>query len=114
MVRKKTKNIKKTIKIPKIQPKTGDLVYCHCVGDKYGWFMDRMAIVTSLSANEKDAYCKLYILDTQKSIHINPSDFVETKVEIVSDYTIKQIDELKERCVNISKILDLDQAFKRG
>jgi hypothetical protein len=114
MVKKKSQNKKKPVKIPKMQPKQGDLVYCHCVGDKYGWFMDRMAIVTELNTEEKDDYYKVYILDTQKSIFVNPNDFVETKVEIVSDYTIKQIDELKERRVNINKILNLDQVSERG
>ena len=117
MVKKKSQKVKKARRISEIRPKTGDLVYCHCVGNQYGWFMDRLGLVTSLNVEEvgerSESYT-LYMLDNQKTVYINPTDFVETKVEIVSDYTKAQIEELKEKRIKINKILEIDDAFKRG
>jgi hypothetical protein len=114
MVKKKSVKKKRTRTYSSMRPKTGDLVYCHCVGDKYGWFMDRMGLVTELNLDDPDEFYTLYMLDNQKTVYINPTDFVETKVEIVSDYTSDQIEELKERRIKINKILEIDDAFKRG
>jgi len=73
-----------------------------------------MGLITEKNKSETSDYYTVYMLDTQKSVFVNPNDFVETKVEVVSGYTKEQIDELKERRANVENMLgNMDKTFLR-
>ena len=90
------KTLKSKIK-PKKAPKTGDLVYCHCIGSKLGWYINKIGLVLTDNTkikNENFRY-KIYVLDEARSLYASVEEFRKDSIEVISDYSPAQISKLK-------------------
>ncbi len=104
------KTTKPNIKLKKA-PIAGDLVYCHCIGSKMGWYLNKIGLVLKedvKTKNEKFRY-KIYMLDEARSLYASADDFQKDSIEVISGYSADQISNLKESIVRI----ETDLAFER-
>ena len=84
---------------------TGDLLYCHAVGNKYGWFLNQLAVVLDVNVT-KESY-RIYLHANGRYLDIQNNDFTTGNVEVISGAncdTIKQrmykTDIMKQQFVN--------------
>jgi len=70
---------------------TGDLLFCHAVGNKYGWYLNQLAVVIATD-DVRQRYI-IYMSTNRKHMTIQDSDFTSGNVEVISganDTTIKK------------------------
>jgi len=60
----------------------GDLLFCHAVGNKYGWYLNQIAVV--IDVNAENRRYMIYMSTNGKKMCIKESDFVSGNVEIIS------------------------------
>lgn len=109
-------------------PQPGDLVYCHCVGSKYGWYLDQIGIIAKekvahrVSKTSKrpilqsevvmaELFAKIYniyLTKLNKTIEVDYHAFETGEVEVITNFTQEEMDDLNARKVNLSKYVDLD------
>ena len=68
---------------------TGDLIFCHAVGSKYGWYLNQLALVVYSAPNPIDTNpanyeFKLYLFNHSDYQTIQSKDFDIGNVEIIS------------------------------
>ena len=68
---------------------TGDLIYCHAVGSKYGWYLNQLALVVHsgpnpIKTNPGNYEFKLYLFNHNDYQIIQSKDFDIGNVEIIS------------------------------
>lgn len=61
---------------------TGDLLYCHAVGNKYGWYLNQLAVVINTDSDKKQY--TIHMSETGKHMYIKDSDFATGNVEVIS------------------------------
>ena len=108
MPQKKTPKAK--IKLKKT-PIAGDLVYCHCIGSKLGWYLNKVGLVLKENikeTNDRFRY-EIYVLDEARFMHASADDFAKNSIEVITNYSIDQISNLKESIIRI----DTDTALER-
>jgi len=82
----------------------GDLIFCHAVGGKYGWYLNQVAVV--LAANPtKDVYT-LYLTQHKKRFIVKGEEFHNGSVELISSVTgySKKIRAVDETVSNVTRI----------
>jgi|TARA_R110000787_G_scaffold2353_3_gene9347 hypothetical protein len=119
-------------KIPIPKPKIGDLVFCHCIGSKYGWFLNQQGIVIGEKTNHyvtkrkkdgsyasrslgghkriADSFAKSYkilLIGLEKRIVVDYISFENGDIEIISDYDHEEVQELKEKTSQMKKMSDI-------
>ena len=67
----------------------GDLIFCHAIGSKYGWYLNQIAIVVScvqnpLKEDPSNYEFKLYVFSYRDYQLIQSKDFEKGNVEIIS------------------------------
>ena len=97
---------KKTVKAkikPKKVPTAGDLVYCHCIGSKMGWYLNKVGLVINENTKPKNENFRyqIYVLDEARSLYASADDFQKDSIEIISGYSREQISNLKENIIRI-------------
>jgi len=70
-------------------PKIGDMVYCHAVGSKYGWYIDQLGIIlditnVALCGSQADAQYKIWLNDQQRVQLVEHRDFTIGNIEVVT------------------------------
>jgi len=96
------------------EPNIGDLVYCHAVGSKYGWYLNKLAIVVGYIAkpteeDHSNFEYKIYLPEFKQFDNIESHEFKKGNVEIIAkaNGTIysRKISEIEElaRKINNSK-----------
>lgn len=68
---------------------TGDLLFCHAVGSKYGWYLNQLALIIDTQANPIDNNpanyeFKLYLFNHKEYKYIQSKDFDVGNVEVIS------------------------------
>jgi len=61
---------------------TGDLLFCHAVGNKYGWYLNQIAVVIAVDVH-MPCYI-IYMSANGKKLRIKDSDFLTGNVEVIS------------------------------
>jgi len=61
---------------------TGDLLFCHAVGNKYGWYLNQIAVV--IAVEEAAQRYIIYMSANGKKMRIKDSDFLTGNVEVIS------------------------------
>lgn len=67
----------------------GDLIFCHAVGSKYGWYLNQLALVIEsgpnpIKDNPANYEFKLYLFNHKDYQQIQSKDFDIGNVEIIS------------------------------
>jgi hypothetical protein len=114
----------KTKKQP--EPQLGDLVYCHCVGSKYGWYLDQLGIIATektshhvnMSQTKRsiapkppmpELFAKVYDIYLTKlkiTVCVDYHAFENGDLEIISKYTREQVVDLTARKADLSALID--------
>ena len=68
---------------------TGDLIFCHAVGSKYGWYLNQIALVTSRKRNPIDLNpanyeFRLYVFSFKDYQTVQSEDFEKGNVEVIA------------------------------
>jgi len=89
---------------------TGDLIFCHAVGSKYGWYLNQLAIVVDsgpepIKDNPANYMFKLYLFSHDDYQVIQTKDFDIGNVEIISRKNGKKAD--VDRLRTLSRIARL-------
>ena len=104
------KTTKPNIKLKKA-PIAGDLVYCHCIGSKMGWYLNKVGLVLKENikeTNDRFRY-EIYVLDEARFMHASAEDFQKDSIEVISGYSADQISNLKESIMRIETDVALER-----
>jgi len=119
---------------PPVAPIVGDLVYCHCIGSIYGWYLDEVGIVVDhqtshyvgasdkLQCRKRDRvpidkkYVELfaqqydiYLPTFQKTLKVEYNAFENGDLEIITQYKREDVATLVTRTKRANKLLDIDK-----
>lgn len=74
--------------IVRSEPKEGDLVYCHAVGSKYGWYINQLGVILECIAkpqpedpNNKEY--KIWLMEHKRAQIVETRDFKVGNLEVV-------------------------------
>jgi len=96
------------------EPNIGDLVYCHAIGSKYGWYLNQVAIVVGYISkptkeDKSNFEYKIYLPSTQYYDNVDSQEFKKGNIEIIAKANgtiysrkISEIEELTKK-LNRSK-----------
>ena len=94
------------------EPTIGDLIYCHAIGSKYGWYLNQIAIVVGYNSkptetNLSNFEYKIYLPGFKKFDNIDSREFKKGNAEIIAKANgtiysrkISDIEELTNRLNN--------------
>jgi hypothetical protein len=106
-------------------PKVGDLVYCHCVGSQYGWYLNQAGLIVeeltrhyvtktkSPLQGEKtvtDLFAKaykIYLTDVKKTVIADYTTFDCGDIEIITGYNKNQVKEIGQVSDKLKKIYNI-------
>ena len=95
------------------EPAVGDLIYCHSIGSKYGWYLNQVAIVVNYASNPTELdpsnfKYNIYLPEFRKYYDVTSKDFENGNTEIISKIN---------GSMSTAKLKDLSQRislYKRG
>jgi hypothetical protein len=118
---------------PPVAPIVGDLVYCHCIGSIYGWYLDEVGIVVAhqtshyVGANQKNQCRKadrlpndkkyvelfaqqydIYLPTFQKTLKAEYNAFENGDVEIITKYKTADVAALMNKTKRVNNMLGID------
>tara|TARA_Y100001963_G_C6539212_1_gene334733 strand:+ start:140 stop:454 length:315 start_codon:yes stop_codon:yes gene_type:complete len=84
----------------------GDLIFCHAIGSKYGWYLNQLGLVVStrsnpIETNPANYEFELYLFNHNDYQNIQSKDFDIGNVEIISKKNGKRI--------NLDRVRELGQ-----
>ena len=76
---------------------TGDLIFCHAVGSKYGWYLNQLALVVASGPNPVDHnpanyQFKLFLFNHGEYQYVQTKDFDMGNVEVISRKNSNTVD----------------------
>ena len=108
-----------------LRPKVGDLVYCHCVGSKYGWYLNQAGIIIEEKTNHyvtktkspleggkslTELFAKtykIYLTDLKKTVTADYTVFDCGDIEIITGYNSNQAEEIGKVSDKLKKIYNI-------
>ena len=84
----------------------GDLVFCHTIGNKYGWHLNQIGLVTE--GNTRKTRFKVF-LGSGKFSEITQNDLVKGNIEILSKISGGKIKTKLQKIPSMPPVSDLKE-----